>query len=97
MGYKYLDTMESADEAVSRLLTFLREVAVAYLGKTILVVNHGTNMRSLLTHLRYATFDELPDGSLENTAYIILESDGVDFFVKKKVGVNKKDNAKRTL
>lgn len=97
MAYKYADTMESADEAVSRLLTFLREVAVAYLGKTVLVVNHGTNMRSLLTHLGYANFDELPDGSLENTAYIILESDGIDFFVKQTVGVHKQGNAKRTL
>jgi broad specificity phosphatase PhoE len=97
MAYKYHEEMESADEAVSRLLTFLREISVAYEGETVLVVNHGTNIRSLLTHFGYATFDELPDGSLENTAYVILESDGVNFFIKKTVGVSKQIGSYRTL
>ncbi len=97
MAYKYTQDMESAEEGVGRILPFLRKIAITHKGKTVLVINHGTNIRSLLTHLGYAPFDELPDGSLENTAYVVLESDGIDFFVKKTVGVNKQKDARRTL
>lgn len=97
MAYKYSQSIESAEEAASRLFTFLREIAVAYLGKTVLVVNHGNNMRSLLTHLGWAKFDELPGDSIANTAYVVLESDGTDFFVKETSGFQKHTNAIRTL
>ena len=81
---------ESVNETASRLLTFLREIAVAYQDKTVLVVNHANNMRALLQHLGYATIEELfPKGAIENTAYIVLESDGVDFFVKETFGIYK--------
>ena len=81
---------ESSNETAARLLTFLREIAVGYKGKTVLVVNHANNMRALLQHLGYATIEELyPRGAIENLAYIILESDGVDFFVKETQGIHK--------
>lgn len=89
-SFKGVDNMESAEEAVSRFITILREIAVAYAGKTVLVVSHGTLMRSLLIHLGWATFEELPSRSVENTGYIVVDSDGVDFFVKETFGVNKK-------
>jgi broad specificity phosphatase PhoE len=95
MAYKYDEGMESAGEGASRLLTFLREIAVAYAGKTVLVVNHGNLMRSLLVHLGYAGFDELPTGTFENTGVIVLESDGVEFFIKSVEGVEKVDGQKR--
>lgn len=81
---------ESSDETAARLLIFLREIAVGYKGKTVLVVNHANNMRALLQHLGYATIEELyPRGAIENMAYIVLESDGVDFFVKQTEGIHK--------
>ncbi|MCL5438494.1 MAG: histidine phosphatase family protein [Patescibacteria group bacterium] len=89
--WKIVDDMESAEEAVSRFITFLREIAVAYLGKTVLITSHGTVMRSFLIHLGYATFKELPVGTIENAAVVKLESDGIDFFVKQTSGVNKKN------
>lgn len=89
MQYKHSQEMESAEEAAIRLLTFIRESAIAYNGKTIMVVCHGNIMRSLLTHLGFATFDQLPSGSINNTGYFVLESDGVDFFVKDTYGVHK--------
>ena len=70
---------ESDNDIAWRLITFLREVAVTYLGQTILVVVHGSITRALLMHLGFAKYDELPSGSIENTGYIVLESDGVDF------------------
>ncbi len=95
MAFKPDVTFESAKEAASRILTFLREIAVAYKGGTVLVINHGNNMSSLLTHLGYAKYDELAHGSIENTGYIILESDGVDFFIKETFGIYKQKNTKR--
>jgi 2,3-bisphosphoglycerate-dependent phosphoglycerate mutase len=77
--------VESDEEVVIRLLTFLREVAVVYIDKTILVVSHGALMRSLLRHL-----GETEIGYINNTGYIKLLSDGVDFFIKETVGIEKK-------
>lgn len=84
------DDMESAEEVISRFITALREISVAYPGKQVLLVSHGNVMRSFLVHLGYATFKELPAHSLENTGYFILESDGVDFFLREVHGINKK-------
>ena len=92
--FKHHPTMESEDEAASRLLTFLREIAIAYAGKTVLVVSHGSIMRSLLLSLGFAKFDELQYRAVgvpskDNASYIKLESDGIDFFVKETRGINK--------
>lgn len=92
---KLAPNTESVDEHIARLITFIREVAVAYAGKTLLLMTHGGGMRNLLTHFGWANDEELPPGSLDNCAYFILESDGVDFFIKKTVGINKQE--KQTL
>jgi broad specificity phosphatase PhoE len=89
MNYKHSPDMESPNECATRLLTFIREAAVAYAGQTIMIVCHSNIMRCLLNHLGYAKFDELPRKSIENTAYFVLESDGVDFFVKETEGIQK--------
>ena len=89
--FKLKSDVESDLEAVSRLITFLRELAIGYPGKTILVVTHGGIMRCFLIKLGYTTYEELPTtgGLILNTAYIKIESDGVDFFIKDVVGVTK--------
>jgi broad specificity phosphatase PhoE len=97
MNYKPGPDVESPNESAGRIITFLREIAVAYTGKTVLVINHGNNMRNLLTHLGYAKFDELTSGDIENTGYVILESDGTDFFIKETHGVHKQKDALRTF
>lgn len=86
--YKYPD-MESDEEIVSRIITFLRETAVAYPGKTVLVGTHGAMMRSLLIHLGFGTYDEIPPGGVTNTAYMKVASDGIDFFLQDTQGVRK--------
>lgn len=97
MNYKHTPSVESPHEAATRLIIYLREIAVACLGKTVMVVAHGNLMRSLLPLLGYAKYDELPAGSIINTGYIILECDGVDFFVKETYGVEKKEGTFRTF
>ena len=84
--YKVSDDVESNEEAVGRLLTFLREVAVGYPGRKILLVCHGAIMRYLLIHLGYITYKD--NKGFGNTGYMIVESDGVDFFIKKVKGLH---------
>lgn len=70
---------ENDEEVVSRMLTFLREVAVSYTGKTVLAVSHGSIISSLLIHLGVAKRGQI---WIENTGYVRLSSDGVDFIVE---------------
>ncbi len=86
--FKY-PTAESDEELISRVITFLREIAVAYPGKKVLVVSHGGVLKNLLIHLGWATYETLATNGVTNGAYIVLESDGVDFFVKETAGVSK--------
>jgi len=95
MNFKHTPEMESPNEAATRLLTFIRETAVAYAGQTIMIVCHSNLMRCLLNHLGYAKFDELMRGSVKNTAYFVLESDGVDFIIKETSGIQKINGEKR--
>ncbi len=81
-----VETLESLN---ARLITFLRESAVTYLGKNVLVVAHSGILRTLLLHVGWARYEELPWGTMDNAAVIHLLSDGVDFFVKSVEGVTK--------
>ena len=78
---KLAPDIESDDEVISRFITFLRETAVAYARKTILIVSHGGPMRLLLLHLGWADDTLLKPGFMPNTGFIKLRSDGVDFFI----------------
>jgi broad specificity phosphatase PhoE len=89
--HKYEVGIESDEEICTRMITFLREVAVAYSGRTVLVVGHGGPMRTLLIHLGWASYNELPGGSIDNLGYYVLRSDGVEFEVIETVGVHKKE------
>lgn len=86
--YKVDEDVESDEEVMSRFFTFLREVALANLNKKVLVVTHGGVMRTALVHL--GEFDELIPHSISNLGYFVLESDGVEFFVKEKHGISEK-------
>lgn len=79
--------VETNDTLVGRALTFLREVSVAHPSENVLVVSHGGIIRALLLHLAYATDEEMASGSVDNLAYVKIQSDGVDFFVRETSGV----------
>lgn len=81
---------ESAEELRGRLLVILREIAVGYPGKKVLVVTHGGAIRSLLIHLGWVTREELPPKSFGNCGYLKLLCDGIDFFVEEVVGATLK-------
>lgn len=86
---RMVEGMETEENVISRLITFLREIALAYPGKNVLIVSHGNVMRVLLTHLGFVKHNELPIGAIENTGVIKLTSDGVDFFIEEVVGINR--------
>ncbi|MEK7177723.1 MAG: histidine phosphatase family protein [Patescibacteria group bacterium] len=86
--------IESDEAIIGRLFTFLREISVAYQGKTVLIVTHGGPIKTLLIHLGWGTYENLSEGCIDNLAYVILESDGIDFFVKETSGITKKQNIK---
>ncbi len=83
MKYKHTSEMESAEESAIRLLDFLKNLGRKYVSKNVLVVSHSNLMRSVLTFLGYTKYDELPTGSVKNTGYFVLETDGKEFKVIK--------------
>ena len=87
--HKMTPNSESAQEALDRFKTFLEEIIPLYLGKTILVVNHGGLMRFFLIFIKWAKYNELPIGSIKNAGYYVVESNGKDFEVKETYGVDK--------
>ncbi|CAN5315547.1 histidine phosphatase family protein [soil metagenome] len=81
-NFKLTDDMESDEEVISRLLTFLRQTALAYDGKNVLIVTHSGVIRLLLTRFGYVTQDGLDGLSIKNLAYIKLDCDGSEFFIR---------------
>lgn len=84
------DDVEIEEDVYNRFRTFLTKIATEYIGKTILVVCHGTIMRTLLWKLGWATYHQLPSGTVENTAYYIVVSNGKYIKLKEVNGINKK-------
>lgn len=72
------------DAVFSSDLIRAKKTAVTYTGKTVLIVCHGSMLRTLLNHLSEKTY---LSGSISNGGFIKLESDGVDFFIKELKGI----------
>jgi len=89
MVFKLHPEVESYDEVATRMLTFLREVAVAYPGENILVVSHAGIIRATLVKMGVGTNAELNHGSIKNSSYAVIDSDGVDFFLRETSGIDK--------
>jgi len=87
--FKYRRETESDEELSSRMLTFLRELAVTYRGKTILIVSHGGIMRATLLKL-VGVKKRNSIGQLKNLAYFKVRSDGIDFFLDEMQGIDMK-------
>lgn len=81
--------VETEDEMYQRFLIFIREIAVTYSGKTVLVVSHGGIIRSVLLHLGWADHVSFGHGGIDNTAYVVLKTDGVEFEIGKINGIHK--------
>ncbi len=82
LSYRYHKEIETDEEVMSRFITFVREIAVAYPDKTILLVSHGGLIFSLLAHLGVADRKQIHEGMIKNAAYVKLQTDGVEFTIK---------------
>lgn len=87
MKHKLNKEYESDEEFIARVITFLRETAIAAPGKHILVGTHGGTLRMLLMHLGRFSYNDNDNNHIKNGGCLVLESDGVDFFIKKLTGV----------
>jgi broad specificity phosphatase PhoE len=85
--FKFVKGYESDEELMFRFITFLREAAIAYRGKTVLIVTHSGNLRMFLVKLGFAGRGKLNHGTFKNAGYIVVESDGSDFFLKEVEGI----------
>lgn len=88
-SFRVADDIETDEELVSRFITQLREIAVAYPGKTVLVVSHGGPIRMFLVKTGYGSKKELTSGTFENAGYVKVLSDGINFFIKDVKGITK--------
>lgn len=84
---------ENDAELITRIITFIREIAITHPNKNILIGTHSGVIRILLTHLGFASYkDDYNVLKVENGAYFTLESDGIDFFIKETHGITKREN-----
>lgn len=90
MKFKIYKNGESDGEAAERFIRHLREIAIAYPGKTILIASHGGVMRYLLIKLGWAKYNEMESHAIQNTGYIKVKTDGIDFFIKETHHIDKK-------
>jgi broad specificity phosphatase PhoE len=84
--FKFDEGYESDEELMSRFIIFLREVAVAYPNKTILVVTHGAVIKTFLAHIGFAKLSELRASTFRNAGHLKVQSDGVDFWLQEVRG-----------
>jgi broad specificity phosphatase PhoE len=91
MAWKLAEDWESLDEALERFVRAVTAVADEYRHKTVIVVAHGTVMRTFLIFAGFGTLDQLPEGTVDNTGYIVVKTDGRHWHIVDTYGVHRAD------
>ncbi len=86
-SFKLTEDVETDEELVVRFLVQLREIAISYPNKTVLVVSHGGPIRMFLSKIGYKAKKELTGGTFKNGGYVKVISDGINFLVQDINGV----------
>lgn len=89
MRWKLGEGWESLEEAQRRFVGAIERIVDDYPHKTAVVVAHGTVMKTFLIYLRFGTLDTLVEDLVENTGYIVVETDGKRFTLKEAVGIRR--------
>ncbi len=97
LEYKHTNEMESVEEAAIRLINYLKEILVIHKNQTIMIVSHGNIIRCFLNYIGHAKFHHLPSGSIENTGYVVIETDGNYFKIANTHKVNIQRKGIRTF
>lgn len=90
-AFELAGDIETDESLITRFINKLREISVAYPGKTVLVVSHGGPIRMFLLKTGYAGKKDLSSGSFKNAGYVKVASDGVDFVIKEVTGIKKSE------
>lgn len=85
--YRHDKDIETNEEVANRAITFIKELSVRFPSKTILVVSHGGLIRQFLIRIGFATYDNMVHGAVRNGAFVKIQSDGNDLFVKEISGI----------
>jgi broad specificity phosphatase PhoE len=83
------EKVESDGEVAMRFITGLREIAVAWPGKNVLVATHGGCIRLFLMRVGFQPYGALGRGAFSNAGFVKVRCDGVDFFVDEVSGLKK--------
>jgi broad specificity phosphatase PhoE len=83
---KLVPHYESDLNLFKRASSALLSLSQTHLNQTILIVSHDALMRTLLIHLGYFSY-QTPI-HIQNTGYIIIQSDGIKLKVIDTVGIN---------
>lgn len=85
LNHKLDPTDENFNEIYKRFIDGLQELAYTYPNKTILIVSHGGVIRGFLIKNGYGNFEDV--GGIENTGYIKIKSNGVNFDIEEVKGL----------
>ena len=87
--YMFDGEIESNKKLLYRFTTFLREVAVAYPEKNVLIVTHGGCIQAFLEELAWPKKGKIK--RVMNTAYVVVRCDGIEFLVDSSDGIEVQD------
>lgn len=90
MRWKLGDEWESLHDAQRRFVGALEHIVAEYRGRTVIIVAHGTVMRTFLMYAEYGAFDDLGEDAVANTGYAVIETDGRYWKVLDAHGVSRR-------
>ncbi len=83
--FKPRPEVESYEEAAERYILAIREIALGYIGKRVLLVGHGGAIRAFMVRAGFGGLEDFPAWGIDNGKFVRILSDGVDFFQLPKV------------
>lgn len=94
-SFRLAPDIETDEELMQRFFLQLREIAIAYPDKSVLVVTHAGCIKNFLIKTGYSKRKDLTAGAFKNGGYIKVLSDGVNFFIKEAEGIQKITGVKK--
>ncbi|MCD8484212.1 histidine phosphatase family protein [Candidatus Woesebacteria bacterium] len=74
---------EMDEDAIARFVERVKHIATVHTHQIIAVVTHGFVMRGFLAYLGYKQLEEMPQGFIKNTGYIVFEFENGNFRIAK--------------
>jgi broad specificity phosphatase PhoE len=87
--WKAHESIENDEEIFLRFTNFISKIKDKHQNQNVLAVSHMSYIRSLLIHFGFTDYQNIYSYSIENTGYVAIETDGINFQVKETSGVNR--------